>query len=411
MCVYVDASSPEEFVSYVMSRETCIDTINHVVAVDGAEAGCKQKPQLPFTALRMGRVTHYYAASVLGAGVYCIRPIRRWGKTGGMWAVAATCRRKQPIWGWERVPAELLASVLMQYAARNFWRFWPRGIELKPELTHVVVAGASASGKTTLIKRLIRDVNYIVIDFTEKGEYEDLGGVCPASISLSDFSVDDVVALYSVAIAAAVGEEGGVTGVQYGVLRSLASKLSQPEKLIRGLLESRDIPPMTQQVLVSKFMSLCVSYSSGRCVPHPAVTTPTPQGCRVYRVSVKDNFLRALITHGIVLRLLHQGAREPTWLVIDEYHKVSPRAAGVEDPVEQQIRRGRHKNIHVILSTQNPADIKRELLDIIPSHIYFALYGDAAKYAASVLNVPVDVVESLKPGEFLAKTRVGRRRW
>jgi len=38
------------------------------------------------------------------------------------------------------------------------------------------------------------------------------------------------------------------------------------------------------------------------------------------------------------------------------------------------------------------------LLDIVPAHVYFALYGEAAQYAARVLNVPTHVVKSLGKG-------------
>jgi len=81
------------------------------------------------------------------------------------------------------------------------------------------------------------------------------------------------------------------------------------------------------------------------------------------------------------------------------------------DPVERAIRKGRHKGVHFVVATQNPLDLKRPLLDIVPTHVYFALYGEAAQYAAGVLNVPVHVVESLGQGQWLAKTRRGPRRW
>jgi len=89
---------------------------------------------------------------------------------------------------------------------------------------------------------------------------------------------------------------------------------------------------------------------------------------------------------------------------------VASRDPSVEDPVERAIRGG-HRGVYFLIATQNPLDPKRPLLDIVPTHVYFALYGEAAQYAARVINVPTHVVESLGQVQWLAKTRKGSRRW
>jgi len=85
----------------------------------------------------------------------------------------------------------------------------------------------------------------------------------------------------------------------------------------------------------------------------------------VYRVAAEDTFLAALVVYGVV---------------------------------------------YFVVVARNLPDLKRPLLDIVSTHVYFALYGEAAQYAARVLNMPVHAVESLGQGQWLAKTRRGPRK-
>jgi len=78
----------------------------------------------------------------------------------------------------------------------------------------------------------------------------------------------------------------------------------------------------------------------------------------VYRVAAEDTFLVALVVYGVV---------------------------------------------HFVVATRNPR-LKEVLLDIVPAHVYFALYGETTQYVAKVSNIP-PVVESLRQGRWLAKTR------
>jgi len=414
--LYVDASSPEEFVSRVMGfGEFGLDTASGEVLVspyDGRRV-CWGRPPTP-VAVYQSRAWPRAGGSVLGRGVYWFRAVGLF-KRGREWLVASSCRRRPPLVGWQRAPADVVADVLLAHARERYWAYWPRGIgELAREPSHVVVAGASATGKTTFVKSLLKTaaeagVDFAVLDLT--GEYEELGGACEASIDLSAFTVDELVSLYAAALSAATGAEGAVTGVQYGVLRKHAQAASSPARLIKALAGDREVPELTRQVLLSKLVALCRGWEGGgECEPHPFLHRPTPK-CRVYRVVANDSFLAALVVHGVVLHLLKRGVERPTFVAVDEYHRVASRDPVVEDPVERAIREGRHKGVYFVVATQNPLDLKRPLLDIVPTHVYFALYGEAAQYAARVLNVPVHVVESLGQGQWLAKTRSRPRRW
>ena len=414
--LYVDASSPEEFVSRVMGLgEFGLDTVAGEVLTkpyDGRRV-CRGRPPTPVAVYQRPHLWPRAGGSVLGKGVYWFRAVGLF-KRGREWLVATSCRRRPPLIGWQRTPADVVADVLLSHTRERYWAYWPRGIaELVKEPSHAVVAGASATGKTTFVKTLLREASAVGVDFAVldlTGEYEELGGACEASIDLSSFTVDELVSLYAAALSAATGAEGAVTGVQYGVLRKHAQAASSPARLIKALASDREVPELTRQVLLSKLVALCRRWEEGKCDPHPFLHRPTPR-CRVYRVAAEDSFLAALVVHGVVLHLLKRGFERPTIVAVDEYHRVASRDPAVEDPVERVIREGRHRGVYFLVATQNPLDLKRPLLDIVPTHVYFALYGEAAQYAARVLNVPVHVVESLGQGQWLAKTRRGPRRW
>jgi len=42
---------------------------------------------------------------------------------------------------------------------------------------------------------------------------------------------------------------------------------------------------------------------------------------------------------------------------------------------------------------QKPLDLKRSLFDIVPSHVYFALYGEAAADKDQLVALDVGIVE------------------
>jgi len=50
--------------------------------------------------------------------------------------------------------------------------------------------------------------------------------------------------------------------------------------------------------------------------------------------------------------------------------------------------------VYFVVAARNPR-LEGALLYVAPAHVYFALYREAAQYAARVLNIPVHVVESL----------------
>jgi len=455
----VPASSEEEFVHIIISarRRIGLDMVRGYVLsesplpepylIEGVEeeaaVHCRGRPPLPVAAYYPPRHGGpRVGAAMAPRGVVWLEPIGLL-RRGREWRVAASCKAKPPITGWERVTVDAVSQMLY-LLSYYFWRFWPRGLRVDPrgakawteasalfhekrrrgdaealidgargavspeELMHVLVAGASASGKTTLVKSLIRGRRHVVIDITPKGEYSaEVRDAVEGGIDFSTYTVEERIQLLTLAFAATLGKgDASFSPVQFGALRRFGAL---PLSRLIAEIVSSDMPPLTKQVLVEKLSSLCASLDEEyTCTPHPALRRSVhilPPA--VVRVSVRDPFLQSVIVHGILMRLLKEPQPEHTFLVIDEYHKIAAKVEGIEDPVEQLIRMGRHANWHVVVSTQSPLELKPSLVSIIPSHVYFQLHGDAAKLASGVLNVDTAVVSSLGPGQWLAVVRSG----
>jgi hypothetical protein len=459
----VPASSEEDFIHTIIStnRRIGLDLVRGYVLsemplpepylVEGVEEEavelCRGRPPLPVAAYYPAprRGGPRVGAAMAPHGVVWLQPIGIF-RRGREWRVATSCKTKPPLAGWERATVDAVSQMLY-LLSYYYWKFWPRGLRVDPrgakawaeasahlfyerrqkrriedvkalieqvrgaaspgELMHVFIAGASASGKTTLVKSLIRGNRYVVIDITPKGEYSEGANVVEGSIDFSSYTVDERIQLLTLAFAATLGKgDASFSPVQFGVLRRFG-----PLPLARLIAEivSSDIPPLTKQVLIEKLSSLCVSLNDEYvCTPHPAlrksIRIASPAAVRI---SVQDQFLQSVIVHGILMRLLKEPQPQPTFIVIDEYHRVAAKVEGIEDPVEQLVRMGRHGNWHVIISTQSPRELKQSLLSIIPTHVYFQLHGEAARLAAEVLNVDEAVVSSLGPSQWLAVVRSG----
>jgi hypothetical protein len=423
---------------------------------------CAGRPPLPVVAHypATGRGGPRVGASTAPRGVIWLDPLGIFHK-GREWRVATSCKTKPPLMGWERVTVDAVAEVL-KYMSYWYWIFWPRGIRVDPrgsqlwtegtallarrrgrikhvvkgvegsgdvfkvadedvligdirsaasadELMHVFIAGASAAGKTTLVKGIISGQRYVVVDITPKGEYAaSLGPTVEGGINFSSFTVEERVQLLTLAFAATLGkEDASFSPVQFGALRRFGAVPLQ--NLLTAIAGAPDLPQLSKQVMIEKLSSLCAEVDTEyNCRPHPILVKQADvRPPVVVRVSVEDPFLQAVVVHGILMRLLKTPQPQPTFVVIDEYHRVAAKVENIEDPPEKVIRMGRHGNWHMIISTQSPLELKPAVISIVPTHVYFQLHGEAAKLAASILNVDPAVVSSLGPGQWLAVVRSG----
>ncbi|MEM0464943.1 zonular occludens toxin domain-containing protein [Pyrobaculum sp.] len=230
---------------------------------------------------------------------------------------------------------------------------------------------------------------------------------------MSQFSVEELAKLYLIAMASVVGEEekAAFTGVQLGTLRRFSSKLSDLPALIEAISMAADLPEMTRQVLISKLSNFCESYDEYTCVPYKSLTKPLglPPTPAVIRIDPRNPAVATFVTHAVVMQLLKRPASKPTYIVIDEFHRIMPKVS-VEDPVMEAVVAGRHANYFIWISTQSPRHLRRDVLAVFPTQVFFQLREDV-DVAASLLSVPPEAITSLRTGEWLAVTPVGRRRW
>ncbi|MEM4592012.1 MAG: hypothetical protein QW196_01260 [Sulfolobales archaeon] len=162
------------------------------------------------------------------------------------------------------------------------------------------------SGKTTFTKEALRRLgSFYVIDVTTHGEYTDLAPVVEGTVSLSQFSVEELAKLYLIAMASVVGEEekAAFTGVQLGALRRFSSKLSDLPALIEAISMAADLPEMTRQVLISKLSNFCESYDEYTCVPYKSLTKPLglPPTPAVIHIDPRNPAVAAFVTHAVVI--------------------------------------------------------------------------------------------------------------
>jgi hypothetical protein len=87
-------------------------------------------------------------------------------------------------------------------------------------------------------------------------------------------------------------------------------------------------------------------------------------------------------------------------VVIDEAHRILGKYVVGETIIEKLIREGRHDNITFILITQNPLDIKRNVLDIVGHYAVFKLNGKSSMEASSLVGVNAEDLIRLRPLEF-----------
>ena len=420
--MYIDASSPEDFVTHLLSLRQGfgLDTVNwEVIALGTKEADgrevCKGRPPSPVARYAKPRVhPQFRGGDVLGRGVYWFRPLGLL-RRGREWEVATSCKRSLPWTGWERASVDVVHSLLLSHAQRYYYMYWPRGLPERPEeLRHVAVFGISMAGKTSFTKDMLRRLgSFYVLDITTNAEYSDVAPVVEGGVSLSQFSVEELVKLYTIAITAIIGEEekASLTGVQLGVLRRFSSHLRDLSSLVEAIMSAADVPDMTRQVLTSKLSALCESFDEyGTCRPHRSLSEPLklPEPPAVIRIDPANQAVAAFVVHGIVTTLFKRAAPRPTYIVIDEFHRVMPKLR-IEDPVMETVTAGRHKNYFIWVSTQSPRHLREDVLAVFPTQVFFQLREDA-DIAARLLGVPPEAVTSLRTFEWLAVTPAGRRR-
>lgn len=302
-------------------------------------------------------------------------------------------------------------------------RYYPIDVDLT---RHLMVLGATGSGKTTLVKSLINSAlqknvfNKIVI-FDPTGEYSlDLvGGRGYVAVPGIDIAVNPLALprhraseLLSMAIQAAAfiygeNDNGGFSFIQLEVLDKALERLGDRNNLkdlyvvlndLEQELRRNDylnaisaVRRRLRKVMIAALMRNALSASAAQS--RLLVINMAPP---LYFVSQ----VAAIIFTLTFLEVL-SGILRKSLVVIDEAHRILNRYMVGESIIERLIREGRHDGVTLILVTQDPPlDIKRNVLDIVGHYAVFKLNGKSAVEAADLLGIGKDMVIKLKPLEF-----------
>jgi len=107
----------------------------------------------------------------------------------------------------------------------------------------------------------------------------------------------------------------------------------------------------------------------------------------------------ASVTFILTFLELMRGRLNNALIVIDEAHRVLNRYVVGETIIEKLIREGRHDKALLTLITQNPLDLKHNVLDIVGHYVVFKLNGKSAVEASSLLGVDNEELIRLRPLE------------
>ncbi|MGC8606972.1 MAG: ATP-binding protein [Vulcanisaeta sp.] len=288
---------------------------------------------------------------------------------------------------------------------------------------HLIVLGATGSGKTTLVKILINNAlqkgmfNKIVI-FDPTGEYSlYLMGRGYVAIPGIDIAVNPLTLprhraseLLAMAIQAAAflygeNDNGGFSFIQLEVLEKAFERLGDRNTLRDLYIALNDLEQelrrndylnaisavrrRLRKVMVTALMRNVLSTSAIQS--RLLVINMAP----LYFVSQ----ITAIIFTLTFLEVL-SGMLNNSLIVIDEAHRILNRYVVGESIIERLIREGRHDSTTLVLVTQNPLDVKRNVLDIVGHYVVFKLNGKSAVEAADLLGIDKDIVIKLKSLEF-----------
>ena len=299
--------------------------------------------------------------------------------------------------------------------------YYPIDVDLTK---HLIVLGATGSGKTTLVKLLIinalqRNAFNRIVVFDPTGEYSlFLTGRAYVAVPGIDVAINPLVLprhraseLLSMAIQAAAfmygeSDNNGFSFIQLEVLEKVLERLGDGNTLRDLYLALNDLEQelrrndylnaisavrrRLRKLMITALMRNTISSSAVKSRLLVINMAPLYYASQVAAVVFTLAFLEVL-----------ENMLNNSLIIIDEAHRILNKYIAGESIIERLIREGRHGNTVLALVTQNPLDIKRNVLDIVGHYAVFKLNGRSAVEAADLLGVDKEEVIRLKPLEFL----------
>ena len=296
-------------------------------------------------------------------------------------------------------------------------RYYPVDIDMGK---HLVIFGATGSGKTTLARKIVstaltRNLFSRIVIFDMTGEYSlffagrgyvAIPGIDIAAnpLTLPKHRASELLASAIQAASYMYNEDNeGFTFIQLEILERALERLrdTDMQSLYRALDE------LGQEFRRNDYLNAVAAVRRRirrlmvRALMRNAMSSDA-LGSRLLIINMAPLYYLsqvASVTFILTFLELMRGRLNNALIVIDEAHRVLNRYVVGETIIEKLIREGRHDKALLTLITQNPLDLKHNVLDIVGHYVVFKLNGKSAVEASSLLGVDNEELIGLRPLE------------
>jgi len=283
---------------------------------------------------------------------------------------------------------------------------------------HIVVIGASGTGKTTLVKHLVLESNrvygyrFLIID--PHGEYSDLAERVPCRvIDASKYSINPLVlentpprdrALQLSHVLASIFKLGFIQRrlLEEVILKAYANKgvtedpetwRREPPTLRDLTIACKELSELNPEYLrVLPYLNL-ISESMGEGSPL-SIEDLLRENSIIDLSRVSSDFAKAILVETLMYMLIskmYRAKRMPLQLVIDEIRHIMPRALGVE-LLSRIFMESRKFGFSTIVVSQDIKRVPRALVNNAGLRVFFALNEpESVKIAADIIGGTIKV--------------------
>ena len=288
------------------------------------------------------------------------------------------------------------------------------------DFPHLVILGQSGAGKSYAVGVILEEavwkgVPAIVFDHT--GEYISMKETVEGNKGLNVLELDSES--LSINFEELISDEGNLkilqstfdlTDPQVRLIRLIYHHLKNRnqsitleafENNIDNVARIYGFPDITVDNFRGKFKILKDSILLDKGKMFDIQEIVKPGQLTVIDLSKKDDLLRNTMIIALILKKLRDARREkkipPSIVVIEEAHNY---ASSVETPssimIKKFIREARHYGIGMILVSQRPVGLHKDVVNISNNYLLFRLVGDDLDYVRKQINLDEKVIEDLK---------------